>query len=425
MKRGTDTRVCVVGAGPSGITTIKALKEVGTKDIRGYDLQDQVGGNWIYSPDPAHSSVYETSHIISTKRFSQYSDYPMPEDWPDYPDHRLLLRYFQGYADEFGVTEHYSFNTGVESAEVQEDRTWKVTLSDGSTETFDYFVAANGHHWNPRWPDIPGKFDGEYMHSHYYRTHLPFRDKRVLIIGAGNSACDIAVDISRHASATHLSWRRGYYVVPKLMFGKTPEDISYSSRHIPEFLRKRLFKVALRLSVGRMEDYGLPKPDHAPTESHPLLNSQLLYHLRHGDIYPKGDIEKFDGSTVHFKDGSSGEYDVVIAGTGYKITFPFFNYLDYSEGPVDLYLKMFHPDYPSLGIIGLFQPQGCIWPISEMQGKLFAQYVLGRYDLPKDVRKRVQKEIREIEKKYLGTPRHNTEVDFHTFHKRVRKEIPK
>jgi len=427
-RRGKDARVCVIGAGPSGITAVKHLLQVGIRDIVCYDLNDQVGGNWIYSEDITHSSVYETSHIISSKTWSQYHDFPMPEDYPDYPGHEHLLRYFQAYADHFGVTPYVQFHTKVEEAVQQDDLRWQLTLDSGETELFDFLVVASGHHWNPRYPDFDGEFEGEYLHSHYYRTNIPFKDKRVLVVGAGNSACDIVVDVARHASFTSLSWRRGYWVIPKHMLGGQPPDIINAKiRWLPDFLIKRIHALTIKLMVGSMESYGLPKPDHHPTESHPILNTKLLYHLRHGDIHPRGNISRFDGKTVIFEDGTSEDYDVVIVGTGYKISFPFLPgpTFDYSEGDVDLYLKMVHPQYSNLAIVGLTQPQGCIWPLSDTQARLYANYIVGNYDFPKNMPQLIDKEIKETNKKYLNTPRHNTEVDFHDFLGKLRKQLPR
>ncbi|MHA2502494.1 MAG: flavin-containing monooxygenase [Candidatus Kariarchaeaceae archaeon] len=421
-------RVCVIGAGPSGITAVKHLLQVGLTDIVGYDANAEVGGNWIFTPDPAHSSVYETSHIISSKNWSQYHDYPMPDHYPDYPSHRLLLKYFRDYADHFGVTQYYQFNTRVEKAEQVDGEKWELTLDSGDVEIFDYLVVASGHHWNPRYPDFEGEFTGEYMHSHFYKTHLPFKDKRVLVVGAGNSACDIIVDIARHAQLASLSWRRGYWVVPKhMLWGLTPDNLHARLRWIPEIILKRVERFALKLVVGSMESYGLPKPDHYPTESHPILNTQLLYHLRHGNIHPRKNIARFDGKTVHFEDGTAEEYDTVITATGYKITFPFFDYpeLDYSEGDVDLYLKIFHPRFKNMAVIGLTQPQGCIWPLSDTQAQLVANHVTGTYTLPEDIEKRIEKEIDLIKEKYIDSVRHNTEVDYHRYLKKLRKELPR
>ena len=428
MKQGKDVSVCVIGAGPSGITAVKHLIQVGITNIVCYDKNDQVGGNWIYSPNPSHSSVYETAHIISSKKFSQYHDFKMPVDYPDYPNHKLLLKYFQDYANHFGVTKYIQFNMAVAKTEVQKDGSWLVTLKDGSQKQFDYLIIASGHHWNPNIPTIPGTFTGEIMHSHFYKTHLPYKGKRVLIIGAGNSACDIAVDISRHAAFTAISWRRGYYVFPKIVFGQPGDVFASKSLFLPRWIRRILFRITYKLTVGNNEKYGLPKPDHKVLSSHPILNTQFMNHLRHGDIHPRRNVKEFNDKTVIFEDGLQEEYDNIVMGTGYKISFPYLHYdqLNYeNKKEVDLYLKIFHPDFPTLGIIGLFQPQGCIWPASDTQAQIMANYILGTYKLPKNINNEIRKEINENKKNFIDTYRHLTEVDYHAFQKRLDKQVPK
>ena len=428
MKIGKDVSVCVIGAGPSGITAVKHLVQVGITNIVCYDKNNQVGGNWIYSPDPSHSSVYETAHIISSKKLSQYHDFKMPEDYPDYPGHKLLLKYFQDYANHFGVTKYIQFNTEVANTEVKEDGSWEVTLKDGSKKTFNYLIVASGHHWNPSIPAFQGTFTGEVMHSHYYKSHLPYKGKRVLIIGAGNSACDISVDVSRYASFTAISWRRGYYVFPKIVFGQPGDVFASRTNFLPRWMRRILFRLTYKITVGSNEKYGLQKPDHKVLSSHPILNSQFLNHLRHGDIHPRKNVKEFNGKMVTFEDGLKEEYDAIIMGTGYKISFPYLHYdqLNYeNKKEVNLFLKIFHPDFPTLGIIGLFQPQGCIWPASDTQAQIMANYIVGNYKLPKNINKEIKKETDEIKRNFLPTYRHLTEVEYHSFQKRLDKQVPK
>lgn len=421
-----NARICVIGAGPSGITAAKHLLQVGLRNIVIYDRNGEVGGNWVYSPEVGHSSVYETAHIISSKRLSQYHDYPMPSHYPDYPSHQLLKEYFQSYARHFGVEPYIQFHTEVARAEKTSAEQWRITLSDGRAELFDYLIVANGHHWNPNWPQYPGQFSGEYLHSHHYRTHLPFRDRRVLVVGGGNSACDIAVDISRHAAFTAISWRRGYYIVPKLIFGQPPDIINARLVWLPRWLRQKMNYWVWRLVVGGNEKYGLPKPKHGILEAHPTLNSSLLYHLRHGDIHPRPDIARLDGLTVHFTDGRAEDYDAIIAATGYKISFPFFDksFINFDEGDIPLYLRVFHPDHPTLAFIGLVQPQGCIWPLSDTQGQLVANYIVGRYQWPANIRQRIAEENRRTDRYYTRAARHRVEVEYHEYQRRLFRELP-
>jgi thioredoxin reductase len=429
MNRSRSARVCIIGAGPSGIAAAKNCLQVGITPVV-YEKNDQVGGNWIYSPRLSHSSVFETTHIISSKRHSQYLDFPMPDDYPDYPSHKQVLAYFQAYARHFGVTAHIRFNTTVERVQKNADATWTVTLADGTQNVFDYVMVANGHHWNPRMPDYPGHFNGRMLHSHDYKTAAPFRDQRVLVIGGGNSACDIAVETSRLSALTAISMRRGYFIVPKFTIAGQPTDVAaepmYNMR-LPLWARNLTMRLIVRLLVGDYRRYGLQRPTNAVLGAHIVNNSELLYFLRHGKIQPRRDIARYEGDHVVFVDGVREQYDAIIAATGYKITFPFFDpdFIDFGDGKdVPLYMRTFHPDHPSLFFIGLIQPLGTIWPLADLQSKLAANWIIGNYELPSDVRARAQGEVARIKRQFVRSARHTIEVEGFIHKRELTQEIP-
>lgn len=430
IKRDLTARVCVIGAGPSGITAAKNLLQVGLRNIVVYERQDQVGGNWVFNSKTGHSSVYETTHSISSKWLSEYLDFPMPAEYPDYPSHRQLLAYFQSYAQRFGVMDYIRFNTSVRKAEELPDKTWRITLDDGRVEHFDYLIVANGHHWDPKYPSYPGQetFTGEFIHSHDYKSAAPFRDKRVLVIGGGNSACDIAVETARISAFTGISMRRGYYIVPKFsLFGYPADVLASRIRWLPRPLYRLALQLAVTLTVGDYRRYGLERPKHGVLQAHLTMNSELLYFLRHGKVHARRDIARFDGKTVHFVDGRAEEYDAVIAATGFNISLPFFDrsFLDFSDGrDVPLYLNVFHPDHPSLAFCGLVQPLGSIWPLSDLQGKLIANYIVGRYGLPSDVRERIAAEVEYRKKHFVQAARHTVETEYFRMYDALNREIP-
>ena len=427
MQQNFDARGCIIGAGPSGITAGKNLLQAGVRNFVIYEKSDQVGGNWVFTPTTSHSSVYETTHIISSKSMSQFDDFPMPADYPDYPSHRQMLVYFQDYVQHFGVMPFVRFNREVVKADEQADQTWQITLSDGAIERFDYLVVANGHHWDPRWPDYPGQFTGHYLHSHAYKCAEPFRGQRVLIIGGGNSACDIAVETSRISTFTAISMRRGYCIIPKFMMGQPVDVVNAKFLWLPAWLRLPLLRLSLYFSVGDYASYGLERPKHGLMQQHLTANSELLYFIRHGKVHPRRDVDHFDGRQVHFVDGRVEEYDTVIVSTGFKISFPFFDrhFIDFSEGDVPLYLHVFHPDHPSLFFIGLVQPAGSIWPLADAHARLAANAIIGNYHLPADVRQRIQKYLDHMHRDYLHSPRHTLEADYHQHLRALQKEIPK
>jgi len=419
--------VCVIGAGCSGISAIKNLLQAGIRQVVCFEQNDQVGGNWIFTAGESHSSVCETTHIISSKQLSQYEDFPMPDDYPDYPSHRQVLAYFQSYARHFGLEPYIRFNTGVRKAVELPDKRWEITTTDGATHHFDFLLTANGHHAVPRMPDIPGQFDGEYLHSHQYKSNANFAGKRVLVIGSGNSGCDCAAEISRVAEYTAISMRRPTYIIPKFFLGKPTDTFNKGMLWVPDFLRGPLLQLSLRIQVGDFRDYGLERPDYPVTRCHPTLNSELLYRIRHGRVHPQKGVERFEGRQVHFSDGKVETFDAVIAATGYKIAFPFFDrdFMYFEEADrIPLYLRMMHPDHPTLFMVGMTQPQGCIWPLSDIQSKLAANIIAGRRSMPENVRQLAEAECDEIDRNFIHAKRHSLEVHFHPFLRKLRKEIP-
>ncbi len=408
-------RIAIIGAGCSGLTAIKGLTEAGLTDVTCFEKSDRLGGNWAFSPVEGHSSVMETTHLISSKRMSQFSDFPMPEDYPDYPSHQQVLAYFEAYAERFGLEKYIRYCTAVEAAEPVDGGRWRLRLSDGSEEVFDALLVANGHHSVPRDPEWRADFKGRYLHSHHLKSARDLKDLRVLVVGAGNSGCDCAVEASRVARQVDISLRTPQYIIPKFFMGR-PTDVFAAAMHwLPQFLQDALQRLSLRIQIGRYRDYGLPEPDFPPTRAHPTLNSELLEKIRHGKVRPRPAIVRVEEQTVHFADGTASTYDVIVAATGYRVTFPFFRpeFINWEEATdIPLYLRVFHPEYPTLFFIGLVQPQGCIWPLSEAQARLVARVLIGRVRLPKDWRQQAYAEGQRIEKAFLKRPRHALEVRF-------------
>ena len=422
-------KVAIIGAGPSGITAIKNFADLGF-EVTAFERCGGVGGNWRFNDPSGHSSVFETTHIISSKHTSFYEDFPLPESASDYPSHKELLDYFNGYADHFDIKKLIKFGTEVVSCNQRENSSWEVewkniTSNEVTIEIFDALVVCNGHHHKPRYPEYPGEFSGELIHSHDFKSSKPFKDKRVLVIGGGNSACDVAVETARVSASTSISWRRGYYLIPKFMYGLPVDLYALKNRWMPTFLRESYTKMMLEIFQGKNEDIGLQKPAQNLFGTHPTVNSELYYAVRHGKVTPHVEIEKYDGNTVHFKNGKTGEYDVIIACTGFKIKHDFFkkSFINYEEGKTPLLHKMIPADIKNLYFIGLFQPLGCIWPGAELQSKLAAKHLSGQWTPNKPIKELIKKELANPDVKQIDTPRHTITVDDHSFRARLKKEL--
>lgn len=413
-------RVCVIGAGPSGLAAAKNCVQAGLP-VTVFEKNDKVGGNWVFNASTGHSSVYENTHIISSKALSEFEDFPMPADYPDYPNHRQLQAYFESYAKHFGVYQRIRFGRAVTAAERTTEGLWQITSAgpDGilQSETYDVLMVANGHHWHPKHPEYPGKFTGTYMHSHDFKgIDDSWRGQSVLVIGAGNSACDIAVEAARLAGQVSLSMRSPQWFVPKFMFGKPSDVTGANLNFLPRKAKQWLMTGLLRLVQGSYRNYGLPVNVKPVLSHHPTLNSDLLDFIRHGRITPKPAIQCFDGPWVEFVDGSRQRVDRVCAATGFWIRFPFFDraFIDYQHAEkVPLLLKMMHAEYDNLYFIGLFQPTGCIWPLADYQALLACAEIRGRYRRPDDMRQAIDREISRPHYRFDGGSRHATQVDYH------------
>ncbi len=424
MTNKINRRIAVIGAGCSGLAAVKVLAENGLTNIVCFEKSDQVGGNWVYTASESHSSVCETTHIISSKWLSHYSDFPMPADYPDYPSHRQVLAYFQSYAKKFDLERFTRFNSEVKKVEKVENERWQITSGDGTAEIFDYVLVANGHHSVPRHPDWKDDFKGQYLHSHGFKTNKGFEGKRILVVGAGNSGCDCAVETSRVAEMVDISVRSPQYIVPKFFLGKPTDTFAAGMLWLPRRIQDLLHRISIRIQVGRYSYYGLPEPHFPPTQAHPTVNSEMLEKIRHGKVHPRPGIRRVENRTVFFEDGSSAEYDVIIAATGYRMQFPFFDktFIDWEDATnVPLYLRVFHPEHKSLFFIGLVQPQGSVWPLSEAQTRLVARFITGRYALPKNWQQLAVEEGAEIERAFLKSPRHSVEVHYLPYLRKLEK----
>ncbi len=351
-----ETRVAIVGAGPAGLAAARALKQNNVA-FEVFERHSDVGGIWdINNPG---SPMYESAHFISSKTMSHFAGYPMPDDYPDYPSNRQLLAYIRGFARDFGLLPHIHFNTEVAST-WRSDNGWTLHLADGTSKTFTHLIAAIGTNWAAKKPEIPGNFSGKIIHSVDFKSSSDLKGKSVLVIGAGNSGCDIACDVARTADRSFISMRRGYHFIPKHIFGKPADVFAAEGPHLPLWLTQKVFGVMLRILTGDITRLGLPKPDHKLLESHPILNDQILHHLRHGDIRAKSDVERFDGKDVVFKDGSREAIDLVITATGYSWPIPFMDRsaFDWKGERPELYLNMISPKDARLFVAGFLEVNG-------------------------------------------------------------------
>jgi len=427
-------KVCIIGAGSSGMVACQVLKARGIP-FDCFEKGSQTGGNWRYENDNEMSSAYRSLHINTSRRVMAFRTLPMPEHYPDYPDHFQMAAYFDEYLDHFGLRETIRFRTEVVDA-VPVDGEWEVTVEDAEgkrwTDRYRAVLVANGHHWDPRWPEPPfpgaDEFEGEQIHAHHYREPDILPGKRVLVLGIGNSAVDIAVESSRIGEKTFLAMRRGAYILPKYLNGKPIDETSNPLiARLPLGVQRFFISRFLGLTAGDMTSYGLPEPDHKLLEAHPTVSAELLSRLGHGDIAVKPNIDRFSaGRRVRFADGSEEEIDLVIYCTGYKMTFPFFRPEVFAapDNRLPLYRRVASAERSGLYFIGFIQPLGPIMPLAEAQAEWVGDLLGGRAALPPpaQMRREIEAEEGRMKKRFVASKRHTVEVDFHSYLREIRRE---
>lgn len=422
--------VCIIGAGPSGISAAKNCKENNIAfDI--FEKNNKVGGNWVFNAETGHSSVYDNTHIISSKFFSEYEDFPMPAHYPDYPRHDQLQQYFENYAKHFGVYDQIKFHHTIKNIQKTTDEKWIVNYTDDQgheqVKTYDYLMVCNGHHWMPKYPAYEGEFTGTWMHSHDFKSVTDdWRDKKILVIGAGNSACDVVVESARVSKDVYISMRNPQWFIPKFLFGHPADVLVKALEKFPAMIRQKMLTKTLKTVIGKYADFGLLEPTKPLLTQHPTANSDFIDYVRHGKIKPKPAVKRLNGKEVEFIDGTKQEFDIICCCTGFWTVFPFFDkeFINFQHAEkIPLYRKMLHPQHKTLYFIGLFQPLGCIWPLSDFQAKLACQEIKGKYQRPSDLKAAIAKEIANPHYAFEGGQRHAAEVDYNMFRYELISEL--
>jgi cation diffusion facilitator CzcD-associated flavoprotein CzcO len=367
-------RYCVIGAGAAGLGALQTLLEAGfTVDC--FEQTDRVGGHW-------HTD-YDALHLITSRDVTAYEGFPMPAHYPLFPRRDEMRAYLESFAETFGLHDKITFNTGVlrvepeDSAGTVGSAGWRVYTDRGDEAHYDGVLVANGHLWDKQVPNVPGTFTGTQLHSCEYRNTGDIEGTRVLVVGSGNSGCDLAVDAAQHRFDTCISVRRGHIYQPKTFLGKPRSELAF----LREFSLEEqdlLTRLLIRMSVGTWEDYpGLPKPMSTTlAEQAPVVNNLLLYWIQHGRVAVVPGLERFDGKTVYFTDGTSREFDTIVWATGFKASLPFLSseFLQWQDGvPLRLGGATVPVGVEKLYFVGLIAPRGPQPPVYPAQTRVIAQ----------------------------------------------------
>lgn len=411
-------KVCIIGAGSSGIAAAKTLY-TSAIPFDCFEKGSEIGGTWLFDNPNGTSACYETLQINTSCPRMAFSDFPMPEHYPHYASHDQVFAYFRDYVEHFGFGHTITFNTEATDVRPGSRGGWDVDIvSESGFETrhYDYVMVANGHHWDARWPDpaYPGHFDGDQIHAHDYRSGDQLDGRDVVVVGAGNSAMDIAVEGSCRARSVDLSIRRGQWVMKKTVLGMAADQIILPG-WAPWWMTSARLRLGALLS-GRLRKYGLPTPSHKPGQSHPVQSDTIRKRLKAEAITVRPGIERLESDRVVFTDGTASPADLIVWATGYRVSFPFLSssVVDVENNDLPLWKRMVHPDHPGLLFIGLLQPVGAVMPLSEIQAKLAAKVILGHCELPsrRDMFAQMAKDDRRNKKQFYSSPRHTMEVDF-------------
>ncbi|MFH8974878.1 flavin-containing monooxygenase [Streptomyces sp. NPDC017890] len=430
-------RVCVIGAGLSGLAVAHALKERGIGFVC-LERAPDVGGIWRQPEAGERGPGYLSLHLNTAKQLTGYAGFPMPSSYPLYPRHSQVAAYLRSFADWAGIRDHVELRTEVVSVDQDTDGMWTVVSRNGDGATaarrFEQVIVASGHHTDPALPDpLPAgsdSFTGTVLHSLDYRDGGDFAGRRVVVVGLGASAVDIAADLSRHAAETVLSVRRGLHIVPKQLYGQSLDEIAeapwWNEMSFAE--RRKWAEDALLVARGRLADYGLPEPDHPLFSSATTLSDEILSRIRHGAVTPKPAIAAFDGDRVVFTDGTRVAADAVVYCTGFHMTFPFLpaGCPVAADGSVELYRRVVPADRPGLYFVGLVRPVGAITRLVEAQAQWVAQIIGGEAELPAadEMREEVGTYLAAIVQRYGRTQGASIQVDVGPYLAEFRESLP-
>ncbi|MEW6438296.1 MAG: alpha/beta fold hydrolase [Pseudomonadota bacterium] len=426
-------KVCIVGAGVGGISMAKQLKQRGIQ-FDCFDPRDRIGGVWAYDESGKHTSVWYNLNMNTPRGLYQFSDFPMPKSYPDFPSHRQVYEYLESYIEHFGIRDNFNLNTAVQKADRLADGAWRVHLSTGEIRTYDALVIANGHHNDPNLPAYADLSQGNAIHSKHYRRRHDYMDQTVMVVGVGNSGSQIAVDVSLDAKMTYLSIRRGVYVLPHYLFGIRTDKVMWQlnswwvKKALPYPLHGLLFTGLYNLLIAKRSQMGMPKPDHLMMSSLPTLSENFANRIGDGKLKIVPQVRRIDGRKVEFVDGTSITVDKIIYATGYKTDFPFLDpkVMKVEDNRIPLYLRIFCPEVSNLMFIGLFQ--AVTWGFLDMmerQSIVAAEYLAGTYHLPsvQEQRADIESDRRTVEKEFLATLRNNYEMHGPTYMHKLTLEL--
>jgi cation diffusion facilitator CzcD-associated flavoprotein CzcO len=312
----TASDVLIIGAGAAGLATAACLKHYGI-DALVLEAGDAPAQSW--------AAGYDALKLHTIRRYSGLPRYPMPRTYPLYASRDQVVSYLQDYARHFDIVPR----TGqrVQTAQ-QTDDGWLVTTASDTFRS-KILVAASGIFAAPVEPHWPGMetFRGSIQHTSSYKNAAPFAGKRVLIIGAGNSGAEIAVDVMKRAASTTVAIRNGVNVVPLSLLGVPIQLWGLLVLRLPPAVTRVVAKVLLKRAEARLQSAGIPKSPEPLLQAHgiPIIGLSFINAVREERIQVKPAVTSFGEQEVTFADGTRQPFDAVLLATGFQ---PALGYLD-------------------------------------------------------------------------------------------------
>nr|XP_020670359.1 dimethylaniline monooxygenase [N-oxide-forming] 1-like isoform X1 [Pogona vitticeps] len=397
-------KVAIVGAGVSGLASIKCCLDEGLEPTC-FERSDDIGGLWRFTDylEEGKPSLYKSLISNTCKEMSTFSDFPYPEDFPVFLPHARLLEYLRMYTDHFDLRRHIQFKTTVITIRKRPDFSatgqWDVvTETNGkqTSEIFDAVMVCIGYLADPslQLSSFPGidKFKGQYFHSREYKTPEVFKDKRVLVVGMGNSGVDIAVAATHTAKKVMISTSRGAWVISRVFDNGYPWDMVFLTRFLNMIRNSLPGRVTTWLLANRANQwfnhayYGII-PENRSVIREPIINDELPSCIISGKITIRPKVKEFKENAVVFANTPvAEEVDLIVFATGYKASFPFIDesILKVENKHASLYKYIFPPqlEKPTLAIIGFLRPLGAVMPVVEIQARWATRVFKGLCKLP-------------------------------------------
>jgi dimethylaniline monooxygenase (N-oxide forming) len=422
MPSAVGTEVGVIGAGGSGILAATYLRRRGIP-FELLEARDGVGGTWRYDAEGTGSAAYDSLVMNTSKLATSPAAMRIPGRPWRYASRTEMHRYMERLADREELHEHVRLGWRVSEA-LPGPEGWTLRSEAGEQRRYETIVCALGANGRPRWAPIPGDFSGEQLHSAEYRTPEPFADRNVLVIGLGTSGAEVAGELAGCARSVHVAVRSPLWLMTRRVGGMPIDwiDNEYVSRVLPWGVRRQILRGLCRVTTGRLHRLGVPRPTRRCGDDIIGISDTFPRAVRRGGMSFHGGVERADGSTVRFGEGSEAEIDVIVHATGFDPPTEFLPG-EAQPGRHNLYRRIQHVGVENLCFVGMFEAHRALLPIAEAQARWTAEVLAGGVRLPpSDERRAIARAEGERSESDFGE-RRELFLDWAKYRARLRKDV--